>query len=160
MFSIKLITTFILVSMLASCASFSSSNSPSEHVILGRYLEYILVIENDDIAERAKDFLSEPFYEWAKDELKNNIDLTQRDTIQLTYMPLSQLKSYEFSTFNNIYCLKLNGYDVNQRKISLLLDYILEDEKWKIHKFFAGYLDGDLTYNEFPPCIEKAIDSV
>lgn len=158
--SIKLLVVIISTVLVISCAPLKSPKKASENTILGRYLEYILVIENGDIAQKANDFLSKAFYDFAKDELENKIDLTQRGAIQFTYMPLGQLKSYEFKESGNIYCLKLNGIDINQRKISLLIDYVLEDGTWKINKYFAGYLDNDLSYDTFPPCTQDAFDSI
>lgn len=141
----------MLTSLVVSCVSLKPSEDVSKNIILGRYLEYILIIENGDIAQKASDFLSADFYGFAKDELKNKIDLTQRGTIQFTYMPLGKLKGYSFKVADKIFCLKLDGVDINQRKVSILLDYILEGGLWKIDKVYTVYLESD-PYDSAPTC--------
>ena len=156
----KLLILCLVFLLFTSCSSIESNDDSVKNTILGRYVEYVLVIENNEISQNSKDYFSEAFYDFAKDELNVDIDLTQRGIVQFTYIPLGNLKGYEFSVFGDLQCLKLNGIDINQRKISLLLDYVLEDGVWKINEYFAGYLDGGLPYSKFPPCTKKAIDSI
>ncbi|MBX2809441.1 MAG: hypothetical protein KTR20_12520 [Cellvibrionaceae bacterium] len=158
----KSITIATLSLLTISCASLKPSEDLSKSIILGRYFEYILLIEDKNIASKANKFLSRDLYNYAKDELENEIDLTQRGSIQFTYIPLTNIKSYEFKTLGDIHCLKLNGTDINQRKLSLMLDFIFEDNLWKIGKVYAGYLDADKSpsYDDYAPCTQIASDGI
>ena len=143
MLNIKFSVIFIVILFLTACSNLTPTKNISPNALLGRYAEYILVIENGDIDRKADDFLSKEFYSFSKDEIEEGIDLKQRGTVQFTYMPLGELISYSYKVLDEIYCLKLDGTDINKRKVSILLDYVLEDEKLKINKVYTKYLESD-----------------